>query len=76
MTSSSLKYLLKLGSGKKGTIKGLVYASQEVGPGWVVCVDGVLLHRKLNQEGGAFCRRIETDTLKVSEGEPPINNRY
>lgn len=65
MSSASLCYLLKLGSGKKGTIRGLVYASEEVGPGWVVYVDGVLLHRKLNPEGGSFCRLIDRDTLKV-----------
>lgn len=48
-------------------MKGLVYASEELGPGWVVFVDGVLLHRKLNPEegGGAFCRLIDRDTLKV-----------
>lgn len=66
MTSSSLKYLLKLGSGKKGTIKGLVYASAELGPGWVVYVDGRLIHRKLIAEGEVFCRVIDRDTLKVS----------
>lgn len=66
VTSSSLRYLLKLGSGKKGTVKGLVYASEEVGPGWVVFVDGVLLHRKPNPEGGAFCRIIDRDSFKVS----------
>lgn len=65
MTSSSLQYLLKLGSGKKGTVKGLVYASEEVGPGWVVFVDGVLLHRKPNPDGGAFCRMIDRDSFKV-----------
>lgn len=66
VTSSSLRYLLKLGSGKRGTIRGLLYASEEVGPGWVVFVDGVLLHRKPNPEGGTFCRIIDRDTLKVS----------
>lgn len=66
MTSSSLKYLLKLGSGKKGTVKGLVYASEEVGPGWVVFADGVLFHRKSNPDDGAFCRIIDRDSLKVS----------
>jgi hypothetical protein len=67
VTSSSLRYLLKLGSGKKGTVKGLVYASEEIDPGWVVFVDGVLLHRKLSPEGGgAFCRLIDRNTLKVS----------
>lgn len=67
VTSSSLRYLLKLGSGKKGTMKGLVYASEELEAGWVVFVDGFLLHRKLNAEGGgAFCRLVDRDTLKVS----------
>ena len=66
VTSSSLKHLLKLGSGKKGTIKGLVYTSVEIEPGWLVYVDGRLIHRKLNSEGGAFCRLLDRDTLKVN----------
>lgn len=65
MTSSSLKYLLKLGSGKRGSIKGLVYASEAVSPGWVVCVDGVLLQKKVTSEGDVFCSQIDSDTLKV-----------
>ena len=77
MTSSSLRYLLKLGSGKKGTVKGLVYASEEVGPGWVVFVDGVLLHRKFSPEegGGAFCRLVDRNTLKVgSQGRVVVGD--
>ena len=67
MTSASLKYLQKLGSGKKGTIKGLVYASEEIEPGWVVYANGMLLHRKLHADEGTFCTRIDRGTLKVSE---------
>lgn len=66
LISSSLKHLLKLGSGKKGTIKGLVYASVEICPGWLVHADGRLLHHKLHPGGGAFCRLLNKDTLKVS----------
>ena len=66
VTSSSLKHLLKLGSGKRGTIKGLVYANEAIPPGWVTCVDGVLVHKKLSSESGAFCSQIDRDTLKVS----------
>lgn len=66
MTSASLKYLQKLGSGKKGTIKGFVYASVEMEPGWVVYANGTLLHRKLHAEEGTFCTRIDRNTLQVS----------
>lgn len=68
LTSSSLKHLLKLGSGKQGTLKGLVYASEEMCPGWLVHADGRLLHHKLSREGGPFCRVISKDTLQVSAG--------
>ena len=71
LTSSSLTHLLKLGSGKRGTIRGLVYASQEVEPGWLVCVNGTLLHHKLHSEGGVFCRVVNKDTLNVSLFPPP-----
>ena len=42
-----------------------MYASQSIPPGWVVCVDGLLLHKKLGSEGGPFCSIIDRDTLKV-----------
>lgn len=65
VTSSSLKSLLKLGSGKKGTIKGLVYTSEDLESGWLVYADGLLVHCTTNDRG-AFCRRIDRNTLKAS----------
>ncbi len=67
VTSSSLKSLLKIGSGKRGTMKGLVYTSQELEPGWLVYVDHHLIHWKQVPEGeGVVCRRVDKNTLKVT----------
>lgn len=69
VTSTSLRYLLKLGSGKKGTIKGLVYASRELEPGWVLYASGRLLHCKVaepNNQNKYTFSTLNTDTLEVS----------
>ena len=66
MTSSSLKCLLKIGSGKRGTMKGLVYTSKELEPGWLAYVDQHLIHWKQVSEGGdVVCRIVDKNTLKV-----------
>jgi len=49
ITSTSLHSLLKLGSGKRGTVKGFVYVSREMEEGWVLCVSGRLLHCKVTE---------------------------
>jgi E3 ubiquitin-protein ligase HECTD4 len=68
VTSSSLKCLLKLGTGKHGTIRGYVYCRQELPAGWVVWVDGHLLHRTQKtpeeKETDIFCSELDTNTLK------------
>lgn len=73
ITSSSLKCLLKLGTGKQGTIRGMVYVSREVDPGWVVWLGGRLLQRKMvadeEKEGGEeFCTLLDCNTLEVRRG--------
>ncbi len=68
VTSSSLKHLLKMGTGKRGTIRGYVYASREIAPGWVLLVGRQLLLFQLREEGGEeiiTCTRLDTDTLEV-----------
>ena len=68
VTSSSQKHLLKMGSGKRGTVRGFVYTSRELGPGWVVLVEEQLLLFERKEEGGEetiTCTRLSTDTLEV-----------
>ena len=49
--------------------RGYVYCSQEVEAGWVVWVDGHLLHRAHKstdeRETEIFCKELDPNTLKV-----------
>ena len=71
VTSSSLKYLLKVGTGKQGTIRGMVYVSREMEePGWVVWLGGRLLQRReaahKEEEGEEeFCAVLDSNILEV-----------
>lgn len=71
VTSSSLKCLLKVGTGKQGTIRGMVYVSREMEePGWVVWLGGRLLQRReaghKEEEGEEeFCAVLDSNILKV-----------
>lgn len=71
VTSSSLKYLLKVGTGKQGTIRGMVYVSREMEePGWVVWLGGRLLQRReaghKEEEGEEeFCSVLDSNILEV-----------
>ena len=73
ITSTSLNFLLKLGSGKKGTIKGLVYASRELDRGWLLHVSGhFLLCRLASAENNSkhTFSTLSTDTLEVCAVSP------
>jgi len=69
LVSSSLSHLLKIGTGKRGTIRGFVYASREIGSCWITLVDQQLLMFQKQEEGEKEtigCNLIDTDTLQVS----------
>lgn len=74
VTSSSLKYLLKVGTGKQGTVRGMVYVSREMEePGWVVWLGGRLLQRReaanKEEEGEEeFCTILDSNILEVCFG--------
>ena len=71
VTSSSLKSLLKVGTGKQGTVRGMVYVSREMEePGWVVWLGGSLLQRRetanKEEEGEEeFCTILDSNILEV-----------
>ena len=71
VTSSSLKSLLKVGTGKQGTVRGMVYVSREMEePGWVVWLRGRLLQRRetanKEEEGEEeFCTILDSNILEV-----------
>ncbi len=70
VTSSSSKHLLKMGTGKRGTVRGYVYTSREVPPGWVLLVEGRLILFQMREESGdehvkCTCTILNSDTLEV-----------
>ena len=48
------------------SLRGYVYCSQEVQPGWLVWANGRLLHRLLKEKDDKiFCLELDPMTLKV-----------
>ena len=59
--------LAKVGCGQRGSLKGVVYQQKQAPLGWLVMVDGLLLHASSDDEWAPLkWQIIDQDTLEVS----------
>lgn len=60
--------LARIGTGKHGTLRGVVYArNPHIDQGWVTYADGHLIFRQASYDNKAspFCQLLNPSTLKV-----------
>ena len=59
--------LVKVGTGRKGTLLGVVYQTREVTPGWVMLVGEELVLAVVNEEWAPVTwHLVDRETLEVS----------